>query len=176
MNGVTLQAPIVAQRKDAVLYRIDGGPLQLQDALVGRETDGWMIGSSEEPGRTRVVHALRRLRGRARARRRPAARGSAGARSPALATTGKVTVRIGPVGIGPDKQPRIEHVTETRRFDVPDCEANGDDAQPAERPVAHGDHASRRPSSRRRSTRRRASAGDSGAVIERAGFQPLFGS
>ena len=49
VNGVTLQAPVVAQRKDAVLYRIDGGPLQLQDALVGRETDGWMIGSTEEP-------------------------------------------------------------------------------------------------------------------------------
>ena len=25
VNGVTLQAPVVAQREDAVLYRIDGG-------------------------------------------------------------------------------------------------------------------------------------------------------
>ena len=49
MNGVTLQAPIVAQRNGATLYRIDGGPLQLEEALVGRESDGWMIGSSEDP-------------------------------------------------------------------------------------------------------------------------------
>ncbi len=55
MNGVTLQAPVVAQRENAVLYRIDGGPLQLQDALVGRESDGWMIGSSDDP----VSHAPR---------------------------------------------------------------------------------------------------------------------
>src|SRR4029453_11100996 len=49
VNGVTLQAPIVDSRKNAILYLIDGRPLQLRDALVGRESDGWMIGSSEDP-------------------------------------------------------------------------------------------------------------------------------
>ena len=49
VNGVTLQAPVVATRPNATLYRIGGGPLVLQDALVGRETDGWMIGSSDDP-------------------------------------------------------------------------------------------------------------------------------
>ena len=124
VNGVTLQAPIVAQRENAVLYRIGGGPVQLKEALVGRESDGWMVGSSDDP----VAHAsytrydvsddepglavirLTRL---------------GWCPDPGARTTGKVTVRIGPVGIGPDKQPRIEKVTETRRFDIPDCEANG---------------------------------------------------
>jgi hypothetical protein len=84
-------------------------------------------------------------------------------------------VRIGPVGIGPDKQPRIDHVTETRRFDVPDCEASGTTLDPPDVPwrmeitltptfvPAEVD-----PS---RSDRRHL-----GAVIERADFQPLFGS
>ena len=49
VNGVRLQAPIVARRKNAVLYRIDGKPLKLQEALVGRQTDGWMVGTSEDP-------------------------------------------------------------------------------------------------------------------------------
>ena len=94
---------------------------------------------------------------------------------PSERTTGKVTVRIGPVGIGPDKQPRIERVTETRTFDVPDCEANGATLSPPNVPwrmeitvaptfvPAEVD-----PS---KSERR-----NLGAVIERAGFQPLLGS
>ena len=44
---------------------------------------------------------------------------------PGLRQTGKATVRIGPVGIGPDNQPRIERVTETRHVRRPDCKADG---------------------------------------------------
>ena len=174
VNGVRLQAPVVDQRKDAVLYRIDGGPLQLEDAVIGRENDGWMIGSAEEPEVARASYtrydvsddepglAIVRLT-RIGWCPKPSARG-----------VGKATVRIGPVGIGPDKQPRIEHVTETRRFDVPDCEGNGETLSPPNVPwrmeitveptfvPAEID-----PS---KSERRRF-----GAVIERAGFQPLFG-
>lgn len=175
VNGVRLQAPVVDQRKDAVLYRIDGRPLQLEDATIGRETDGWMIGSTEEPGVARASYtrydvsqdepglAVVRL-----------ARSTRWCPDPSVRTTGRVTVRIGPVGIGPDKQPRIERVTETRRFEVPDCEAGGTTLSPPNRPwrmeitlsptfvPAEVD-----PSS---SERRHL-----GAVIERAGFQPLFG-
>jgi hypothetical protein len=175
VNGVTLQAPVVERRKDAVLYRIDGGPLQLQDALVGRETDGWMIGTRDDPGVARASYtrydvsddepgfAVVRLT-RIGWCPRPSER-----------TTGKVTVRIGPVGIGPDKQPRIERVTESRTFDVPDCKAKGATLSPPKVPwrmeitvaptfvPAEVDPSS----SERRNL---------GAVIERAGFQPLFGS
>jgi hypothetical protein len=45
--------------------------------------------------------------------------------NPGRRGTGIATVRIGPVGIGPDKQPAIERVTDTRKFRVPDCKANG---------------------------------------------------
>jgi hypothetical protein len=173
VNGVTLQAPIVDQRNGATLYRIAGGPLQLEEALVGRESDGWMIGSSEDP----VARASY-----TRYDVSDDAPGLAVVRltklgwcpDPGARTTGKVTVRIGPVGIGPDKQPRIERVTETRRFDVPDCEAYGATLSPPNGPwrmeitlaptfVPAEVDASK-------SDRRRL-----GAVIDRAGFQPLFG-
>jgi len=173
VNGVTLQAPVVAQRENAVLYRIDGGPVQLKEVLVGRESDGWMIGSSEDPvaraSYTRydvsedepglAVLRLTRL---------------GWCPDPGARTTGKVTVRIGPVGIGPDNQPRIEQVTETRRFDIPDCESNGATLSPPNVPwrmevtiAPTFIPAEIDPS---KSDRRRM-----GAVVDRAGFQPLFG-
>ena len=174
VNGVTLQAPVVAQRGDAVLYRIDGGPVKLKDALVGRTSDGWMTGSADDPvarasytrydvSKDEPGLAVVRL-----------ARSTRWCPDPSARTTGKATVRIGPVGIGPDNQPRIERVTETRQFDVPDCEANGTTLSPPDVPwrmeitlaptfVPADVDASR-------SDRRHL-----GAVIERAGFQPLFG-
>jgi hypothetical protein len=173
VNGVTLQAPVVAQRGDAVLYRVDGGPVRLKDALVGRQTDGWMGGTADDPvARASYTRydvsadepglAVVRL---SRYNWCPA---------PGSRSTGRVTVRIGPVGIGPDNQPRIERVTEVRRFDVPDCKADGAVLSPPKEPwrmeitvaptfvPAEVD-----PS---RSDRRHL-----GAVVERAGFQPLFG-
>ena len=174
VNGVRLQAPVVDQRKDAVLYRIDGRPLQLEDALIGRENDGWMLGSPEEPGVARasytrydvsddepglaVVHLSR----------------SGWCPTPSARTTGKATVRIGPVGIGPDKQPRIERVTETRTFDVPDCEGNGETLSPPAVPwrmeITLAPTFVPRAVDPSKSDNR-----PLGAVIERAGFQPLFG-
>lgn len=173
VNGVTLQAPVVARRENAILYRIDHGPLVLQDALVGRENDGWMTGSSEDP----VARAAY-------------TRYDVSEDEPGLAVVrltrvgwcpredlrqvGKATVRIGPVGIGPDNQPRIERVTETKTFDVPDCNANGTTLYPPDVPWRMEIEVSPTfvpievdPS---RNDRRRL-----GAVIERAGFDPLFG-
>ena len=84
-------------------------------------------------------------------------------------------MRIGPVGIGPDKQPRIERVTETRRFDVPDCKAFGATVSPPDVPwrmeITVSPTFVPREVDPSRSDNRRL-----GAVIERAGFQPLFGS
>ena len=174
VNGVTLQAPVVAQRKDALLYRIDGGPIQLKDALVGRESDGWMIGSSEDPV------------ARASYTRYDVSEDEPGLAvvlltregwcpDPGSRTTGRVTVRIGAVGIGPDKQPRIDRVTETRRFNLRDCEANGTTLSPPNVPwrmeitvAPTFIPADVDPS---KSDRRRL-----GASIQRAGFQPLFGN
>jgi hypothetical protein len=124
VNGVTLQAPVVARRKNAILYRVDGQPLKLKDAVVGRTTDGWIIGTSEEriargsytrydvtgdgPGFALVK--LSRIGWCPR---------------PGKRATGKAIVRIGPVGIGPDKQPAIDRVTETRTVLVRDCKTKG---------------------------------------------------
>ena len=173
MNGVRLQAPIVARKKNAVLYRIDGKPLKLQEALVGRQTDGWMVGTSDDPV------------ARASYTRYDVSADNPGLAfvqltrigwcpKPGLRQTGKVTVRIGPVGIGPDKQPRIERVTETRHFNVPDCKANADTLTPPNVPWRMEITVAPTfvpkeidPSS---SEARRL-----GAVIVEAGFRPLFG-
>ncbi len=173
VNGVALQAPIVARRRDGVLYRIDGGPLKLQDALVGRETDGWMVAkpgektarasytrydvSADEPGL--AVVKLSRLGWCPK----PSARG-----------TGKATVRIGPVGIGPDKQPRIERVTQTTSFEVPDCQTNGITLSPPGVPwrmeIEVTPTFSPNEVDPSESDRRQL-----GAQIVRAGFEPLLG-
>ncbi len=129
VNGVRLQAPIVDQRKDAVLYKIDGGPLVLQDALVGRETDGWMIGSSEDPV------------ARASYTRYDVSRDEPGLAIVKLSRVGScpredlrqtatATVRIGPVGIDAENQPRIERVTEKKTFKVSHCSASGTSLYP----------------------------------------------
>jgi hypothetical protein len=124
VNGVALQAPIVAQRANAVLYRLDGKPIKLRDALVGRESDGWIIAASGKKiakaaytrydvsgdGPGFAVVRLTRV---------------GWCPNPGRRGTGIATARIGPVGIGPDKQPAIERVTDTRKFRVPDCKGNG---------------------------------------------------
>jgi hypothetical protein len=122
LNGVELQAPVVERRKGDTLYRIDGRPIKLAAAVTGRENDGWVIGSSDDPvarasytrydvsrdARGFVVVKLSRLgwcpkpRGQTRA-----------------------TVRIGTVGIGPDKQPAIARTLDTRRVVVMDCSTTG---------------------------------------------------
>jgi hypothetical protein len=173
VNGVALQAAVVARRDGQVLYRVDGGPLVLQDALVGRESDGWMKADNGE-NVARASYTRYDV-----SRDEP---GLAFARltregwcpSPGHRQTGKVTVRIGPVGIGPDKQPAIQHITETRTFDVPDCQGNGATLSPPNVPwrmeieitptFIPKDVDPSKSDSRRL-----------GAVLE-AGFQPLFGS
>jgi hypothetical protein len=125
VNDVALQAPVVLRRKGDVLYRVDGRPLKLQAALVGRQTDGWMVGTGDDPGVARASYTRYDV-----SKDKPGLAFVKLTRvgwcpKPGLRQVGHVTVRIGPVGIGPDKQPRIDHVTETRRFDVPDCKTQG---------------------------------------------------
>ena len=144
----------------------------MQEALVGRQTDGWMVGTSEDPV------------ARASYTRYDVSADDPGLAfvqltrigwcpKPALRQPGKVTVRIGPVGIGPDKQPRIERVTETRRFLIRDCRANAVILTPPDAPWRMEITVAPTfvpkeidPSS---SEARRL-----GAVIVEAGFRPLF--
>jgi hypothetical protein len=174
VNDVKLQAPIVARRADGVLYRIDGKPLQLQEALVGRQTDGWMVGTSDDPDVARASYTRYDV-----SKDEP---GFAAVRltrigwcpKPGLRQTGRVTVRIGPVGIGPDKQPRIDHVTETRHFNVRDCRGNGITLTPPGVPWRIEIEVS--PTFVPKDVDPTSSESRHlGAVIQQAGFQPLFG-
>ncbi len=174
VNGVRLQAPIVARKKNAVLYRIDGKPLKLQEALVGRQTDGWMVGTSDDPV------------ARASYTRYDVSADNPGLAfvqltrigwcpKPGLRQTGKVTVRIGPVGIGPDKQPRIERVTEIRHFKVPDCRANADTLTPPNVPWRMEITVAPTFVPKEIDPAGSSEARRLGAVIVEAGFRPLFG-
>jgi hypothetical protein len=124
LNGVELQAPIVARRGADRLYRIDGAPLKLTAAVTGVQSDGWMAGSSDDPvarasytrydvSRDGPGFALVRL---SRVEWCP---------SPGRRTPARATVRVGPVAIGEDKQPAIGEVTAEQAVTVRDCRTVG---------------------------------------------------
>jgi hypothetical protein len=172
VNGVALQAPIVARQGQSVLYRLDGKPIKLKEALIGRQSDGWMVSASGEkvarasytrydvsgdgPGFGYVKVSRENWCPRAGRRQ-----------------TGRVVVRIGPVGIGPDKQPAIARVTGTKTFDVPDCKTNGVTLKaptvPWRMEISVAPTFSPHDVDPSRSDRRQL-----GGVLD-AGFQPLFG-
>ena len=172
VNGVALQAPEVARRGRSVLYRLDGGPIRLKDALIGRQSDGWMVADSgtkvarasytrydvsgDGPGLAYVKVSRKNWCPR-----------------PGRRQTARVIARIGPVGIGPDKQPAIERVTETKGFRVPDCTANGVTLSPPGGPwrmeIIVAPTFSPHDVDPSRSDRR-----ELGGVLD-AGFQSLFG-
>jgi hypothetical protein len=122
INGVDLQGPVVARRGTDNLYRIEGGVLKLAAAVTGRASDGWLVGTSEErvargsytrydvsrDGPGFAVLTLSRL---------------GWCPSPPGRTT--AIARIGPVGIGPDRQPAIASVTAEKTFTVEDCTTAG---------------------------------------------------
>jgi hypothetical protein len=122
INGVELQAPLVARRRDDRLYRLDGRPLQLAAAITGRQSDGWLVGSSEEKvargAYTRygvnprdpnwvVVKLSRR----------------GWCPDPPGGTT--ATVRIGTVDIGEDRQPAMGRVLVEETKPLQDCTDEG---------------------------------------------------
>ncbi len=175
VNDVALQAPVVLRRKGDVLYRVDGKPLKLQEALIGRQTDGWMVGTSDDPDVARASYTRYDV-----SRDEPGFAKVLLSRfnwcpKPGRRQTGHVTVRIGPVGIGPDKQPRIEHVTETRRFDVPDCKAEGTTLTPPPDVPWRMELEVSPTFVPKEIDPTKSDNRHLGAVIQQAGFQPLFG-
>jgi hypothetical protein len=121
LNGVELQAPIVARVDPYILYRVDGKPLKLAAGVTGVDRDGW-VSDNDDDG---VAHASYN--------RFDVSRDGPGFASVNVsrvgacmgAGTAQVTARIGPLGIGPDNQPAIARVTETQIRPLPDCETNG---------------------------------------------------
>jgi hypothetical protein len=100
-----------------VLYRLDGEPLKLRDAVVGVERDGWITGSAEE----KVA--------RASYTRYDVSKDGPGFAIVKLSRVewcggdvpARATVRIGPVAVGPDKQPAIAKVTGTQTKVIHQC-------------------------------------------------------
>jgi hypothetical protein len=122
VNGVELDAPIVERRGSTILYRLDGKPMKLASATTGQESDGWLIGRNGEKvargsytrydvSRDRPGFAIVKL---SRLGWCP---------SPPSKTT--AIVRMGTVGIGPDKQPAIAEVLKRQKKVVRDCTTTG---------------------------------------------------
>ncbi|HLF69109.1 MAG TPA: hypothetical protein VI503_07150 [Gaiellaceae bacterium] len=113
LKGVRLQAPVAEERGDIVLYRVAGRPLKLADAVTGVFEDGWIADQASytryDVARDGPGFAVVRLsRERWCGQDRP----------------GRATVRIGPVGIGSDKQPTIARVTQAQTQILHACAAN----------------------------------------------------
>ncbi len=112
MNGVELQGAAVKRLGTTVLYRLDG-PLRLSANQAGVYSDGWMSDfaaynrfavADDGPGLASVVLSRE---GFCTDKPLPSS----------------VTVRIGPVVVGDDKQPALGGVTDARTLEVPPCEA-----------------------------------------------------
>lgn len=112
LNGVELQAPVVRRNGGATLYRLGRRPLKLTSAVTGLYSDGWMAGtasynrfdiSRDGPGFARIKLSRERWCGKDK--------------------SGQATVRIGPVAIGPDKQPALEKVTQQQKVVLHTCQA-----------------------------------------------------
>jgi hypothetical protein len=123
LNGIELQAPVVDRRGRDTLYRIDGGPLKLRSALIGVESDGWMTGTAEDHvakasytrydvSRDGPGFAFVRLSRR-------------GFCVPGRDVPSRATLRVGPVTIGPDKQPALGSVTSTQTKVLHQCTDEG---------------------------------------------------
>lgn len=114
VNGVELRAPVVARLRDGTttLYRLDG-PLRLRANQSGVASDGWMgthaaynrfTGGEDPLGFARVTLSREAF---CTDRRLPS----------------RMTVRIGPLGIGADKQPALAAVATERSLVVAPCKA-----------------------------------------------------
>jgi len=172
VNGVTLQAPVVDRRPGAILYRIDGGPLKLKEAVVGRQSDNWIVGSSDERV-ARASYTRYDVSGDGPGLAFVKLSRSDWCPTPGRRGSAKATIRIGPVGIGPDKQPAIAKVTGRRTIVIKDCRANGAVFRPPDAPwrieVTLAPTFSPHEVDPSRSDRRQL-----GATLE-AGFRPFFG-
>jgi hypothetical protein len=120
LNGVELQAPEVARVGQYILYRVDGQPLKLAAGITGVDHDGWITGSEER----RVAEAAyNRFDTSGDGPGQAIVRLSREAWCTGQRAVG--TVRIGPMGIGPDNQPAIERTTHVQQKAVVDCKTTG---------------------------------------------------
>lgn len=121
LNGVELQAPVVTRVGPYVLYDVDRKPLKLASGIAGVDRDGWIA----DPDADGVAEASYN--------RFDVSRDGPGFAFVNLSRVAwcsgdvpaKATVRIGPIGIGPDTQPAIADVTQTQTKTVHQCTTTG---------------------------------------------------
>ncbi|MGH3111234.1 MAG: hypothetical protein ACRDQT_09990, partial [Gaiellaceae bacterium] len=120
LNGVELQAPEVARVGEYILYRVGGQPLKLAAGVTGIDHDGWITGTEEE----RIARAAyNRFDVSGDGPGQAIVRLSREAWCTGQRAVG--TVRIGPMGIGPDNQPALLRTTAVQRKPVLDCRETG---------------------------------------------------
>jgi hypothetical protein len=114
VNGVRLQGDVVRGSGDGrtTLYRLDG-PLRLFENQTGVASDGWM-------GKHAAYNRFD-VRGDGLSLARVTLDRIAFCTAKKLPS--KAVVRIGPLGIGADKQPALSSVTDTRVVEVPPCQS-----------------------------------------------------
>jgi hypothetical protein len=122
LNGVELQAPVVTRVGPYVLYDVDRKPLKLASGVAGIDRDGW-IADTDADGVAEASY-----------NRFDVSRDGSGfaqvilnreAWCPDTDIPAQATVRVGPIGIGPDSQPAIAQVTGTQTKTVRNCKATG---------------------------------------------------
>jgi hypothetical protein len=122
LNGVELEGPVVARRGNDRLHRIDGQPLRLKAALSGVQSDGWMAAPRDSDERiARAAYTRYDVAGDGPGFALVKLSRVEWCPSPGKRTPARAVVRIGPVGIGADKQPTIARVTAEQRAIVRDC-------------------------------------------------------
>jgi hypothetical protein len=126
LNGVELDAPLVARRGNDKLHRIGGQALKLRAALTGVESDGWMtVSRTSDETVARAAYTRYDVSGDGPGFALVKLSRVEWCPSPGKRTPGRATVRIGPVAIGSDKQPAIGRVTAERTAIVRDCRVTG---------------------------------------------------
>jgi hypothetical protein len=119
-NGVTLQAPEVAKAPDGaaeVVYDVYGGPITLASTQTGVEGDQWMTApNADVPAFSAYNRFDARSAGPALMFVKLSRVGYAGMDVP-----GHVTVRLGTLVVGPDKQPALGRTLQTRRVTIHAC-------------------------------------------------------
>lgn len=117
VNGVALQTPVVARAPDGsakVVYKLEGYPFKLRYTETGVQSDGWLAAPNAD---VPAFSAYNRFDG---------AKGFMIVKLNRIGYAGKdvpghVTVRLGTLVVGNDRQPAIGRVLETKRVTIHAC-------------------------------------------------------
>jgi hypothetical protein len=117
VNGVALQTPVVARAPDGsakVVYKLEGYPFKLRYTETGVQSDGWLAAPNADAPAFSAYNRFDAAKGFMIVKLNRI--GYAGKDVP-----GHVTVRLGTLVVGNDRQPAIGRVLETKRVTIHAC-------------------------------------------------------